>query len=50
MQPQEPIINDPGDVPGQTPQQEIIADPDLPFETPVDDVYDPVTEGPDIVD
>ena len=50
MQPQEPIINDPGDVPGQTPQQEIIGDPDLPSETPVDDVYDPVTEGPDVVD
>jgi hypothetical protein len=36
MQPQEPIIDDPTDVPGQTPQTEIINDPDLPPGTLVD--------------
>jgi hypothetical protein len=50
MQPQEPFIDDPDDVPGQTPQQEVIDDPDLPAETPVDDVSDPVGEEPDVVD
>jgi hypothetical protein len=50
MQPQEPFINDPGDIPGQTPQKEVIDDTDLPEDTPVDDVYEPITEGPDVVD
>jgi hypothetical protein len=36
MQPQEPIINDPPDVPDQTPQTEIINDPDLPPGTLID--------------
>ena len=49
MQPQEPVINDPGDVP-TTPGSEIINDPDIPVDAPVDDTYDAPIEGPDIVD
>jgi hypothetical protein len=49
MQPQQPVINDPGEVP-TTPTTEVINDPDIPNQVPVDDVFDPVTEGPDIVD
>lgn len=47
MQPQEPVINDPGT---PHPSQEIINDPDIPTDAPVDDVYEPNTEGPDVVD
>jgi len=36
MQPREPIIDEP--------------DPDVPVEAPVDDVYEPVTEAPDVTD
>jgi hypothetical protein len=49
MQPQEPVINDPGDVP-TTPGSEIINDPDIPVDAPVDDVYEPDSEGPAIFD
>jgi hypothetical protein len=48
MQPQEPVIKDPGEVPS-TPASAIINDPDI-AEAPVDDVYDPASEGPAIVD
>jgi hypothetical protein len=34
MQPPEPVIND----------------PDIPVDGPVDDVYEPDIEGPDVVD
>lgn len=50
MQPQEPVINDPpGEVP-TTPGNEVINDPDIPVDAPVDDVYKPGSEGPAIVD
>jgi hypothetical protein len=49
MQPREPIIDDPIP-PDRTPHGEVIGDPDVPLEAPVDDVYDPVTEGPDVTD
>jgi hypothetical protein len=49
MQPQEPVINDPGEVP-TTPGSEVINDPDIPLDAPVDDVYEPSPEGPAIVD
>jgi hypothetical protein len=49
MQPQEPVINDPGDVPS-TPNEEVINDPDIPTDAPVDDVYEPASEGPAIAD
>jgi len=48
MQPQKSVINDPDDVPS-TPATAIINDPDI-AEAPVDDVYDPASEGPAIVD
>jgi hypothetical protein len=49
MQPQEPVINDPGEVP-TTPTTEVIQDPDIPIDAPVDDVFDPATEEPDVTD
>jgi hypothetical protein len=49
MQPQEPVIPDPGEVP-TTPATEVINDPGIPDDAPVDDVFDAPTEGPDIVD
>lgn len=49
MQPQEPVINDPGEVP-TTPGNEVINDPDIPVDAPVDDVYEPDSEGSAIVD
>jgi hypothetical protein len=49
MQPQEPVINDPDYT--STPDTEVIDDPDIPVDAPVDDVYEPVLEdSPDIVD
>jgi hypothetical protein len=50
MQPQEPVINDPDDAPGTVPGDDVINDPDIPVDAPVDDVYEPDSEGPDIVD
>jgi hypothetical protein len=50
MQPQEPFVRDPEDPPGQTPQREVIEDPDMPLEAPIDDVFDPTTEAPDVTD
>jgi hypothetical protein len=50
MQPQEPIINDPDDAPNTTPGGDVINDPDIPVDAPVDDVYEPNIEGPDVVD
>jgi hypothetical protein len=50
MQPQEPIINDPDDAPDTLPGADVINDPDIPVNAPVDEVYEPDTEGPDVVD
>jgi hypothetical protein len=50
MQPQEPVINDPDDAPDSLPGADIIDDPDIPVYAPVDDVYEPDTESPDVVD
>lgn len=36
--------------PVQTPQDEVIPDPDVPITAPVDDVYEPDTEAPDVTD
>ncbi len=39
------------DRPPPTPQREIIEDPDVPLEAPIDDVNDPtVVEGPMVAD
>jgi hypothetical protein len=50
MQQQEPVINDPDDAPDTVPGDDIINDPDIPVDAPVDDVYEPDSEGPDVVD
>ncbi len=34
--PRAPVINDPVEPPNQTPEREIINDPDIPLEAPVD--------------
>ncbi len=44
MQPEEPVINDPDDAPGTVPGADIINDPDIPADAPVDDVYEPYTD------
>jgi hypothetical protein len=51
MQPQEPVISDPGDLPDNPPEIEITYDPDIPADTPVDDVFDPASDdAPDVTD
>jgi hypothetical protein len=48
MHPHEPVIDPmPAD---QTPHGEVIDDPDVPLQAPVDDVYEPITEAPDVTD
>jgi hypothetical protein len=45
MQPQEPVINDPEVV--SDPDNEIIGDPDIPVDAPVEPVFE---DSPDVVD
>jgi hypothetical protein len=44
------VIDDPDDAPDTLPGADIIDDPDIPVDAPVDDVYEPDIEGPDAVD
>jgi hypothetical protein len=51
MQPQQPVIPNPIDLPDTPPETEITNDPDIPAGTPVDDVFDPqIEDAPDVTD
>ena len=44
------LINDPDDAPDTIPGAEIMKDPNIAVDALVDDVYEPNSEGPDVVD